>query len=131
MFCSLRWPFFFIERRRLLQVLYEHIRDKSKVHDHTAVVSYEEADDGVVVTTNDGCSFRGDVLVGADGIHSRVRAVMLERISRIHHAAGTEIDQGETSSSSVIIHDYIVTLINLPSIHNIIPGPVRHLAPRS
>lgn len=100
MVCSLRWPFFFIERRRLLQVLYKHIRDKSKVHDHTAVVSYEEHDDGVVVTTSDGRSFRGDVLVGADGIHSIVRAVMSERISRINHALSTEIDQGEIAFSS-------------------------------
>ncbi|KAL1964470.1 hypothetical protein VTN77DRAFT_6896 [Rasamsonia byssochlamydoides] len=94
---DLGWPLIFIERRRLLRLLYSHIQDKSKVHDHTAVVSYEEDSDGIIVTTADGRSFRGDILIGADGIHSRVRAVMSERIRKENHALSKEIDQAFTS----------------------------------
>jgi 2-polyprenyl-6-methoxyphenol hydroxylase-like FAD-dependent oxidoreductase len=85
----------FIERHRLLRLLYSHIEDKTKVHDHTAIVSYEEESDSrIVVTTSDGRSFQGDILIGADGVHSRVRALMSDRISPTNQALSREIAQG-------------------------------------
>lgn len=41
------------------------------------VASYAHAGGGVIATTADGRSHAGDVLVGADGIHSAIRAQML------------------------------------------------------
>jgi 2-polyprenyl-6-methoxyphenol hydroxylase-like FAD-dependent oxidoreductase len=38
-----------------------------------AIVRYEEATNGVLVTTQDGTTHHGHILVGADGIHSRLR----------------------------------------------------------
>src|SRR4029450_13838622 len=46
-------------------------------HTGTAVTGYTEDVDGVTVTLADGATARGDVLVGADGIRSAVRAIRL------------------------------------------------------
>jgi 2-polyprenyl-6-methoxyphenol hydroxylase-like FAD-dependent oxidoreductase len=40
------------------------------------IETVEESDQGVTVTTADGRMFTGDMLVGADGIHSVVRREM-------------------------------------------------------
>lgn len=68
-----------MERCKALEILHRHVRDKSKLHAHTAVVSYEETADGVIVTTGDGKTHHGHILVGADGVHSRVKEQMAEK----------------------------------------------------
>jgi hypothetical protein len=60
----------------VLQVLYENIKDKTKILTKKRVEKVEMTDDGVVVTTSDKSSYNGDILVGADGIHSSVRGEM-------------------------------------------------------
>jgi 2-polyprenyl-6-methoxyphenol hydroxylase-like FAD-dependent oxidoreductase len=60
----------------VLQVLYENIHDKTKILTKKRVEKVEMTDDGVVVTTSDKSFYKGDILVGADGIHSSVRGEM-------------------------------------------------------
>lgn len=60
----------------IIQILYDNLRDKSKVLTKKSVTKVEQEAGEVLVTTEDGCTFRGDVLVGADGIHSTVRHEM-------------------------------------------------------
>lgn len=60
----------------VLQVLYDNIKDKTKVLTKKRVKDVELSDDSVTVHTIDGSSYSGDVLVGADGIHSTVRNEM-------------------------------------------------------
>jgi 2-polyprenyl-6-methoxyphenol hydroxylase-like FAD-dependent oxidoreductase len=59
-----------------LQVLYDHIKDKSKIMTNRRVSGIESDEHGVVVTTTDGSTYEGDMVVGADGIHSAVRHEM-------------------------------------------------------
>ncbi|KAL6703175.1 hypothetical protein ACN47E_010168 [Coniothyrium glycines] len=63
----------FIERQMVIQVLYDRLRDKSKVLTGKGVKSVEHGSDCVRVVTSDGASYSGEVLVGADGVHSTVR----------------------------------------------------------
>jgi len=60
----------------VLQVLYENIKDKSKVLTEKRVNKVDLTKGGVEVTTSDGSTYRGDMLIGADGIHSTVRQEM-------------------------------------------------------
>lgn len=57
----------------LIQILYDHIQGKNNVLTSTRVKSIHEDDHGVSVETQDGRTFTGHVVVGADGVHSIVR----------------------------------------------------------
>ncbi|TVY36536.1 FAD-dependent monooxygenase [Lachnellula subtilissima] len=70
------YPITFLDRQMVLQVLYENIKDKTKILTSKEVKKVEMTDSGVVVTTSDKSSYKGDILVGADGIHSSVRGEM-------------------------------------------------------
>lgn len=59
-----------------IEVFYDHLKDKSKVLVDKRVVEVKPLAAGVQVTTKDGSTYTGDILVGADGIHSTVRKEM-------------------------------------------------------
>ena len=64
------------ERRMFLGSLYEQLEDKSRILLEKKVVDIKHERDGVVVRCQDGSEFRGDLVIGADGIHSRTRVEM-------------------------------------------------------
>ena len=65
-----------LERRALLQVLYDTLPDKSKVVFNKGITKTVEGVDGVEIFFADGTSEKGDIVVGADGVHSAVREAM-------------------------------------------------------
>ncbi|KAF2015193.1 FAD/NAD(P)-binding domain-containing protein [Aaosphaeria arxii CBS 175.79] len=68
---------FFVDRQMLIQALYDNLKDKTKIHTSKGVAKVDQQDsDGVHVTTLDRDKYSGDILVGADGIHSTVRREM-------------------------------------------------------
>lgn len=77
-----KWPILFLERKAYLQVLYDNIRDKSRVRARVGLESFAEDDEGVTVFTSTGEEVRGSILVGADGIHSTVRKLMAESLAK-------------------------------------------------
>ncbi|KUJ21599.1 FAD/NAD(P)-binding domain-containing protein [Mollisia scopiformis] len=76
------YPGSFMSRQLLLDILSKNIHDKSKVHTSKRVCDVKQNDDGVVVTCEDGSSYTGDIVVGADGIHSTVRTFMQNHIDK-------------------------------------------------
>src|SRR5262245_30044979 len=72
-------PYITIHRIDVHNVLLEACRKLSliKLEAGAAVMRFECHPDRVAVTTEDGRTFEGQVLIGADGIHSRTRAQML------------------------------------------------------
>lgn len=66
----------FIDRQMLIQVLYENLKHKDRVLTSQRVVSVDFTNSGAYVTTKDNKVFSGDMVVGADGIHSTVRKEM-------------------------------------------------------
>ncbi|KAK1961078.1 FAD/NAD(P)-binding domain-containing protein [Colletotrichum sublineola] len=70
------YPVLFFDRQWLLQMLYDQLEDKSRVLLEKKVGRIEHNTDGVRVTTVDGETFDGSIVVGADGIHSSVRKEM-------------------------------------------------------
>ena len=75
-----------VNRRTLRQILLARIGDS--VHHGRAAVDYEETGDGVRLLLDDGSWVGGDVLVGADGIRSPIRARRLPDVEVIE--AGIE-----------------------------------------
>ncbi|KAH7198967.1 uncharacterized protein B0J16DRAFT_360567 [Fusarium flagelliforme] len=70
------YPSIFIDRQMLLQVLYNNIKHKDRVLPNKRVTRVEWTSNGARVHTKDGSIFDGDIVVGADGIHSKVRDEM-------------------------------------------------------
>lgn len=66
----------YLDRQQLLLVLYHSIQDHSKIHVESEVDKIEELDGFVRVVTTNGKSFKGDIVVGADGAYSQVREEM-------------------------------------------------------
>ncbi|KAM3065605.1 FAD-dependent monooxygenase boa8 [Clarireedia jacksonii] len=72
----------FLERERLLKILYQHLPDKSKVLTGKCVKSIVNGEEEGVVLCKDGSRYTGDVIAGADGIHSIIRAEMRKQIAK-------------------------------------------------
>lgn len=68
------FPIAFFERQKLLEILYETYPDHSKIHVNKKVVEVKLLDNKAGVITNDGSLYTGDLIVGADGVHSRIRS---------------------------------------------------------
>ncbi|KAK7427295.1 hypothetical protein QQZ08_006232 [Neonectria magnoliae] len=70
------YPMIFFDRQWLLQVLYSQIKHKDRVVLQSQVKRIDCAESGVKVSTRDGQSYSGTMVIGADGIHSVVRGEM-------------------------------------------------------
>jgi 2-polyprenyl-6-methoxyphenol hydroxylase-like FAD-dependent oxidoreductase len=60
----------------LLKILYDNLKYKDRVLTNKRISHVEMSPTGVLVTTEDGSSYSGDILVGGDGVHSKVRQEM-------------------------------------------------------
>lgn len=60
----------------LLDILFKAYSDKSRIVTGTRVSEVRRSGHGVCVVTEDGRRYQGDLVVGADGVHSRVRSEM-------------------------------------------------------
>ncbi|GKZ25541.1 hypothetical protein AbraCBS73388_001182 [Aspergillus brasiliensis] len=84
-----------IERKSLLEVLYNNIADKSKILPNKRVDSVTHTDIGVDVRTTDGSTYSADIVVGTDGTHSKLR----QQIARYAKDLGLSEDYAEEDSA--------------------------------
>lgn len=73
----------FFDRQWLLRILHDRLLYKDRVKLNKKVSRIQLVPCGVEVFTNDGDSFKGSIVVGADGIYSTVRAEMFRLASEI------------------------------------------------
>jgi len=66
----------FLDRQTVLRILAEHVKDQRKLLLNKRIVRAEEHAEGVTVSCEDGTTYEGDILLGADGVHSVVRRQM-------------------------------------------------------
>ncbi|KAL2813834.1 hypothetical protein BJX63DRAFT_421036 [Aspergillus granulosus] len=69
-------PMAFLTRQELIQVLPDFFEDTSHIHVNQRVAEVQHGEDRVRMVTEDGISYEGDMVVGADEIHSKVRSEM-------------------------------------------------------
>ncbi|KAM0226569.1 hypothetical protein ACHAQD_000493 [Fusarium lateritium] len=68
------YPFAFIERQQLLSMMTSRLQRMERIRTSARVVSIDENEKHVVVTTTSGEIYTGDIVVGADGVRSAVRS---------------------------------------------------------
>jgi salicylate hydroxylase len=73
------FPYFTVYRPDLLDVLARAVRREKPdaIHLGARCVSFSQDDDGVTLKLESGASARGAALIGADGVHSRIRQGLL------------------------------------------------------
>lgn len=68
-----------LDRQEFLQKLYDLLPDKTKVHEHARVEAIEDNGSSVRVSLSDGREFSGDLVVGCDGVHSKMREILWDK----------------------------------------------------
>jgi 2-polyprenyl-6-methoxyphenol hydroxylase-like FAD-dependent oxidoreductase len=63
--------------------MYDQLPDKSYVQTRKCVCNVIETKDGVRVEMTDGTIEEGDILLGCDGVHSKVRELMWKNANEI------------------------------------------------
>ncbi|KAJ5385123.1 hypothetical protein N7517_003034 [Penicillium concentricum] len=70
------YPIISLDRQKVLEILFEKYPATSNVMTDKRVSEIRLGDQSVSVLTDDGDVFEGDLIVGADGVHSRTRSEM-------------------------------------------------------
>jgi salicylate hydroxylase len=72
------YPYFMIYRPDLHKVLINAVRaiKADAITLGAQCTGFEQTAEGVTLKLGDGCELRGDILIGADGVHSRIRGQM-------------------------------------------------------
>jgi len=103
-------------RADLQAALYDLVRARTDIRFGTEITEVHPDEDSVEVRLSDGRVERGDLLVGADGIHSRVRGLVFgdgfERPLGGHYIA---ISQTLRHGLPAVVHSYVSTgkMVNL------------------
>ncbi|KAL4962870.1 FAD-dependent oxidoreductase [Aspergillus stella-maris] len=104
--------FAFLERQRLLEILYTRFPDQSKIHLRTRVASVTGPDDNglVAVIAENGKTYTGGLVVGADGVHSKLAAIELSTEYSCVFGISPSIKGLNTGEQTVAMSDGAVIL---------------------
>ncbi|KAE8340703.1 hypothetical protein BDV24DRAFT_151823 [Aspergillus arachidicola] len=70
------YPIAFLDRQKFLEILHTSYPDPSSIHTNCRVTHIRRHDSHIEVVTSSGHEYTGDVVVGADGVHSVIRSEM-------------------------------------------------------
>lgn len=76
-----------------VETLYENLPDKSRILTKKRVTGIEHLEAGVKVSLDDGTCEEGDIVIGADGVHSVVRQLMWDYANAFELGAIPESDK--------------------------------------
>ncbi|KAF2823506.1 FAD/NAD(P)-binding domain-containing protein [Ophiobolus disseminans] len=86
-------PIILFDRQRCVSHLYEGLPDKSVIRTSTRVKGIEHTETGVKVHLADGTYEEGDLVIGADGVHSLTRQLMWDYAAKNDSASIPESDR--------------------------------------
>ncbi|KOC15798.1 FAD binding monooxygenase [Aspergillus flavus AF70] len=70
------YPIAFLDRQKFLEILHTSYPDPSNIHTNCRVTHIRRHDSHMEVVTSSGQEYTGDLVVGADGVHSVIRSEM-------------------------------------------------------
>ncbi|KAJ5952967.1 uncharacterized protein N7479_011380 [Penicillium vulpinum] len=79
-----KYPIVSLDRQKVLEILFQSYPDKSKIITNKRVSEVRLLGDSASVVTDDGSVFQGDLIVGADGVHSRIRSELWRLADKSH-----------------------------------------------
>ncbi|WP_329259003.1 FAD-dependent monooxygenase [Streptomyces sp. NBC_01478] len=77
-----------VRRGDLTEILYDAVRDSVAFMFDDSIAALDDRSDGVEVTFHSGVRRTFDVVIGADGLHSNTRRLILGPEERFHHCLG-------------------------------------------
>ncbi|KAH7405963.1 hypothetical protein DE146DRAFT_630660 [Phaeosphaeria sp. MPI-PUGE-AT-0046c] len=86
-------PVILFDRMRCVTHLYDGLPDQSFIRTNSRVDRVEHTKTGVKVYLTDGSVEEGDMVIGADGVHSNVRQLMWEHAAKNEPQALPELDK--------------------------------------
>ena len=93
-------PVILFDRQKCVRHLYDNLPDQSKIRTSARVERIEHTETGVKVFLTDGTFEEGDLVIGADGVHSLVRQLMWD------YAAKNDPDAIPESDKKVLFSQY-------------------------
>lgn len=122
-----KYPYIVIHRVDLHNILVEACREVASIHldEDAAVTGFEDRGDHVVVATADGRRIEGAIVIGADGLRSRIRAQIMPTSEPVPtgYVAHRTIVPIDKAPKGVPLDD--VVLWGGPGFH-IVHYPLRH-----
>ncbi|CAI7658434.1 unnamed protein product [Penicillium glandicola] len=93
-----------MNRQLFLQILYNHLPDKSKILERHRVVDIIEEKAFARVILADGTEYIGDLVVGTDGVHSKVREIMWNNANKAipHYISAIEKRSMVTTYNAIV-----------------------------
>ncbi|KAL5358191.1 hypothetical protein BJX96DRAFT_163591 [Aspergillus floccosus] len=80
------FPLAFLDRQKLLEILHQSLPGDGRILTSKKVVDVQQDENHVTVRVEDNSCYKGDIVVGADGVHSKVRAEMWRLINSTESA---------------------------------------------
>ncbi|KAE8316447.1 hypothetical protein BDV41DRAFT_585429 [Aspergillus transmontanensis] len=77
------YPVIFLTRQQALDVLWNRLPDKSRVLTGKKVVEMQQSSTEATVQCLDGSTYTGDIVVGADGVHSIIYKEMCRQMETV------------------------------------------------
>ncbi|KAL3476381.1 hypothetical protein BJX99DRAFT_270530 [Aspergillus californicus] len=110
-----RWGYsaLWCDRKTLLQTLYDHIADKSKLLAQKRIETVRHEEHSVEVVTTEGSTYHGNILIGTDGTHSRVREEMV-RLANERGVGDEYADDDKVSSTYACVFGLSSAVPGLP-----------------
>ncbi|KAJ9481899.1 hypothetical protein VN97_g11557 [Penicillium thymicola] len=84
------YPIAFLDRQKMLEILYENYPDHRNIRLGERVTKIESCGNEAIVRTSKGSVYRGNLIVGADGVHSKVRQEIWNTLERTSSGVTTE-----------------------------------------
>lgn len=91
------YSLFATTRHELITVLFTRFPQRDKIMTDHRVSNIDLDSQGVTVHCDNGASFKGDIVVGADGVHSTIRSEMWKHASKLAPDAFTPKDKVMTA----------------------------------